>query len=194
MTGHDERYLTGKLLLATPAMGDPRFERAVIYVCAHDSKGAMGLVINKALAEMRFEHLLGELGFEPDGPSLTPETRFMPVMSGGPVETGRGFLLHSPDFSRPETVRMSEALSLTGTVEALKEIAQGKGPRDIMFLLGYAGWGAGQLDTEIKQNSWLVAEAASALVFEKDLERKWSLGITGLGVDPAQLSLEQGRA
>lgn len=186
-------YLAGKLLLAMPAMGDPRFHRAVIYLCAHDENGAMGLVINHLLPDVEFEDLLEQLGIESNiEVTLGPDE--VPVMAGGPVEAARGFLLHSNDFTQPDTIQIDSSCSVTGTIDALKEVATGKGPEQILFILGYAGWGAGQLDREIQDNAWLVVDPDPAIIFHPDAEEKWTLAVKKLGFDPAQLSAEAGRA
>jgi putative transcriptional regulator len=191
--GNESTYLAGKLLLAMPAMGDPRFHRAVIFMCAHDANGAMGLVINHTLAGIEFSHLLEQLGMASDiKVPLGPEN--VPVMSGGPVEGARGFILHTRDFSQKDTIYVGDAYSVTGTVEALREVAQGNGPDQLLFILGYAGWGAGQLEQELQQNSWLVVDPDPSLIFHADPEEKWSLAVGKLGFDPAMLSVQAGRA
>jgi len=183
-------YLTGRLLLAMPAMGDPRFHKAVIYVCAHDANGAMGLVINHALPGVDFRQLLEQLNIAPDGETV-PTT---PVMSGGPVETARGFILHSSDFKQSDTIRIDPAFSVTGTVDALKSIVGGTGPEKMLFILGYAGWSAGQLDQELQQNAWLVTNSDPDLVFSVAPDEKWDRAVKTMGIDPSKLSREAGRA
>lgn len=183
-------YLTGRLLLAMPAMGDPRFHKAVIYVCAHDANGAMGLVINHTLPGVDFSQLLEQLNIAPDGKSA-PIT---PVMSGGPVETARGFILHSSDFKQSDTIRIDPTFSVTGTVDALKSIVGGSGPEKMLFILGYAGWSAGQLDQELQQNAWLVTHSDPDLVFSVAPDEKWDKAVKTMGIDPSKLSREAGRA
>lgn len=186
-------YLIGKLLLAMPAMGDPRFHRAVIFMCAHDANGAMGLVINHALPGLEFVELIEQLGITSDiEVKLKPSA--VPVMSGGPVESARGFMLHSNDFKQADTIAIDNSCSVTGTLEALKEVATGKGPDQLLFILGYAGWGAGQLDREIQDNAWLVVDPDPAIIFHPDVEEKWTLAIQKLGFNPAMLSGEAGHA
>lgn len=187
--GKKEEYLSGRLLLAMPQMGDPRFHRAVIFMCAHDENGAMGLVINHLVPGLDMRQLLRQMNIEmnTDAPSL-------PVMSGGPVEAGRGFILHSSEFLQKDTVKICDGFSVTGTVEALKAIAAGEGPDDMLFILGYAGWGAGQLDREIQQNAWLVADPDHELIFELATDEKWSRAIHKLGIRPEMLSDVAGRA
>ena len=186
-------YLTGKLLLAMPSMGDPRFHRAVIFVCGHDENGAMGLMINHQLIGIELEQLLDQLGLISDI-TVDLERLAMPVMNGGPVDTARGFVLHSNDFKQKDTIEIDDSYSVTGTIEALKEIAGGQGPDRMLFILGYAGWGAGQLDAEIRQNSWLVVDPDPELIFNAAIDEKWQRGIEKLGFDPAMLSGEAGRA
>ncbi len=186
----DPAYLTGRLLLAMPAMGDPRFHKAVIYMCAHDENGAMGLVINHVLPGIDLTQLLEQLNITPEQ-DKTPDT---PVLSGGPVETARGFVLHSSDFSQSDTIKIDEKFSVTGTIDALKTIASGEGPDKMLFILGYAGWGSGQLDQEIQQNAWLVTDADPELIFAAAPDEKWDKAIGQMGIDPAMLSGQAGRA
>ncbi|MGH1375059.1 MAG: YqgE/AlgH family protein [Alphaproteobacteria bacterium] len=186
-------YMTGKLLLAMPSIGDQRFDRAVIFVCAHDEEGAMGLVINDTMQGIDFSELVGQLKFESDI-KVKFEDMDMPVMSGGPVETARGFLLHSSDFARDDTMKVDGTYGVTGTVDALKDVARGDGPKDLLFILGYSGWDAGQLDAELQQNAWLVVEPDPELIFEGDPQEKWKRAINKLGIDPAMLSSAAGRA
>jgi len=190
---HKEGYLTGKLLLAMPSMKDPRFERAVIYICSHDENGAMGLVINNKLPGMRFKHLLNELKIKSDI-EIDPAVLKTPLMNGGPVDTGRGFLLHSPDFKVKESIEMDNAIMISGTIDSLKAMADGKGPTDKLIMFGYAGWSASQLDEEIQQNSWLVTNSDPALIFSTDHDEKWRTAVAQLGFDPAMLSGEAGNA
>ncbi len=190
----NEAYLTGQLLLAMPAMTDWRFHKAVILVCAHDKNGAMGLVINQPLPGFTMSQLMDQLKIKADG---TPDLDILdriPVMNGGPVEGARGFLLHGDDFRQPDTVHVADNLRITGTLDALKEVASGRGPSDLLFVLGYAGWSAGQLDEELAQNSWLTAPADHSLIFHQDIEAKWDMGFKSLGVDPAMLSVQGGTA
>ena len=193
MTEERNNYLTGKLLLATPSMGDPRFNRAVIFMCAHDENGAMGLVVNHSMPDVDFSDLVGQLKLTSDI-KIDLEKCNLPVMYGGPVESARGFLLHSNDFIRAETMQISKSYSVTGTVDALKDIAIGSGPENLMFALGYAGWEAGQLDAEIHQNAWMIVEPDYELVFGEDPEAKWTNAIKKIGIDPGMLSVTSGRA
>lgn len=193
MKHSDASYLSGKLLLAMPAIGDARFHRSVIYICAHDENGAMGLVINYPAPELKFTNLLDQLGISSDI-EIDVKTLDLPVLNGGPVETGRGFLLHSNDFKQEDTVAVDEDFSVTGTTDALRAVAKGDGPKKALFILGYAGWTPGQLEQELQQNTWLVVEPDRALVFEGKPEQKWERAMDKLGLDPSMLSGDGGRA
>lgn len=190
-TGHGphEGYLTGQLLIAMPAMRDPRFARTVIYMCAHNSDGAMGLVINRLVGAVTFPDLLQQLGVDAAG--VTDEIR---VHFGGPVEPGRGFVLHSGDYQHDSTLQVASEVALTATVEILRDIALGQGPQRSLLALGYAGWGPGQLDSEIQANGWLHVEADPSLIFDNDLTNKWERAIGKLGVDLSLLSGDAGHA
>jgi putative transcriptional regulator len=170
-------------------MPDPRFAKSIIYMCAHSADGAMGLVVNRAFESLTFPHLLEQLGIEPIKAATESFVHF-----GGPVETGRGFVLHSPDYNRHGTLVVTEAVALTASIDILKAIAAGTGPRRHLLALGYAGWGAGQLDSEIKANGWLTVAADEGLVFDVDLESKWQRAMAKLGVDPRLLSDTIGHA
>ena len=187
----DDAYLTGQLLLAMPAMRDPRFARAVIYMCAHGEDGAIGLVINRLIGALPCADLLEQLGiaFDPDSSIVLPNVHF-----GGPVETERGFVLHGTDYMRDDSMPINDTMALTATVDIVRDIAEGEGPRDIVLALGYAGWGPGQLDGEIQENAWLNVESDAGLVFDPDLDAKWDRAIAKLGIDAALLSSEAGRA
>ncbi|WP_259780973.1 YqgE/AlgH family protein [Aestuariispira ectoiniformans] len=182
-------YLAGQLLVAMPSMTDPRFEKSVIYVCVHNSDGAMGLVINRLIETLTFSELLEQLGL----PSPATSDDIL-VHFGGPVESGRGFVLHSPDYSRDGTVLMDSGVGLTATVDILRDISQGFGPRESLLALGYAGWGPGQLDGEIQENAWLHCQPDEELVFDHDLGSKWQRAITKIGIDLSLLSGEAGHA
>lgn len=185
----DTGYLTGQLLIAMPQLQDTRFERSVIYLCVHNEDGAMGLVVNRLSEDLTFPELLEQVGVE-----LKPETVSMPIHIGGPVETGMGFVLHTNDYEQANTIKVNDSISLTHTVEILKDIADGQGPRQAMLALGYAGWGAGQLDDEFQENSWLSVPADEALIFEGSQQDKWQRSIAKLGVDISLLSGEAGHA
>jgi putative transcriptional regulator len=183
------KFLDGKLLLAMPNMTDPRFERSVIYLCSHDESGAMGLIINQAFDNINFAGLLDQLDI--DAPDNTPDVT---VHNGGPVEPGRGFVLHSADYVQDSTLIVSEKLALTATVDVLSAIAQNSGPLHALLALGYAGWGAGQLEQEIQSNSWLTSEAEDEIIFNTDLEQKWARAMAMLGVNVSMLSSDAGHA
>jgi putative transcriptional regulator len=182
-------YLTGQLLVAMPQMRDPRFTRSVIYMCAHNAEGAMGLVVNRRVGSITFSDLLTQLGIGPN--RRNDEIR---VHFGGPVEQGRGFVLHSTDYAQAGTLRVDDLVALTATLDILKEIAAGGGPRRSILALGYAGWGPGQLDQEIQANGWLSVPADEALVFDADLDHKWQRAIGKIGVDFSKLSSDSGHA
>lgn len=185
--------MTGKLLLAMPSMGDNRFDKAVIYVCIHDEQGAMGLVINHAVPGLEFGSLLKELKIAGDL-TIPSDIIKRPVMNGGPVETSRGFLLHSQDFTHNDSVSVNKGLSITGTLDALELVAAGQGPDNMLFTLGYSGWSAGQLDEELQANAWLICDASHDLIFTDAPSSMWDQAIGTLGFDPALLSVESGRA
>ena len=182
-------YLTGQFLVAMPGMTDPRFQRTVIYLCIHNADGAMGLVVNRLVDSLTFDELLEQLDI---ARSLGRDE--IRVHFGGPVESGRGFVLHSTEYMRDGTVLMDNGIGLTATIDILRDIAGGTGPRDSLLALGYAGWGAGQLDSEIQENSWLTVPADPALLFDTALDRKWGRAVGVLGFDPRLLSAEFGRA
>jgi putative transcriptional regulator len=181
--------LAGNLLVAMPSMPDPRFARSVIYLCAHGEEGSMGLVVNRVMDELSFHELLGQLDI--DVPGILPPMR---VRFGGPVEQGRGFVLHSTDFVREGSLMVDDDVALTATVDILRAIAEGRGPRHRLFALGYAGWGPGQLDAEIQANGWLHAPADPSLLFDDDLDTKWERAIAKIGANPLWLSGEAGHA
>jgi putative transcriptional regulator len=176
-------YLTGQLLVAMPGLADPRFARTVIYMCAHNAEGAMGLVLNKTIESLTFPDLLSQLGIESTAGGIPIRIHF-----GGPVESGRGFVLHSADYVQDATMLVDSAVALTATIDILKAIAQGAGPKQRLLALGYSGWGAGQLDAEIKANGWLSVAADEDLVFGGDLEGKWLKAMKKIGIDPIMLA------
>jgi putative transcriptional regulator len=181
-------WLNGQLLIAMPRMPDPRFGRTVLYMCAHSPDGAMGLIINRAFGEVRFVDLMSQLGIE--GPSAPDR----PVHFGGPVDSSRGFVLHSTDFQADQTLVVDDKVALTATRDILQAIAAGAGPHRAIFALGYASWAPGQLDSEIQANDWLTAPADQDLIFDPDLDSKWEKAISRLGFDPAMLSGAAGHA
>lgn len=182
-------YLTGQLLVAMPQMLDPRFARSVIYMCAHTEDGAMGLVVNKLMDKISFPDLLEQLGLEPASRDNDLRVHF-----GGPVDSGRGFVLHTADYVQDATMVIDERVALTATTDILKDIADGQGPRNSLFALGYAGWGPGQLDGEIQANGWLSVVADDGLVFASDPEAAWDAALAKIGVTPSMLSGDAGHA
>ncbi|MCA0871809.1 YqgE/AlgH family protein [Seohaeicola saemankumensis] len=183
--------LTGKLLIAMPGMGDIRFEHSVVFMCSYGDEGAMGLIVNKPAADLRLGDLLTQLEIAPEQPSHAQ----MPVYFGGPVETARGFVLHSPDYdANLHSMRVSDAFRMTATLDILEDIASGEGPEKALMMLGYAGWGPGQLEQEIAMNGWLTAEADTSLLFGMPDDEKWGAALKSLGVDPLSLSASAGHA
>ncbi len=183
-------FLDGKFLVAMPGMGDPRFEQAVIFICAHTPEGAMGLMVNKPALNLDFPELMQQL--EITGTGIADDT---PVMFGGPVEHGRGFVLHSGDyFAEGGTMVVNDDFSMTATLDILRDIAAGKGPAHRLLCLGYSGWGPGQLEGEIQANGWLICDAVPAVVFETEVAKRWEAAMKTLGFDPAMLSAGGGRA
>ena len=182
--------LTGYLLVAMPQMLDQRFARSVVYICAHsDEAGAMGLVINKLLGSLTMSELFAQLDISPSGAAGS-----RPVHFGGPVEGGRGFVLHSADYNEEATLLVDNNIALTATLDVLRAIGQGQGPRQSLFALGYAGWAPGQLDAEIQANGWLSVPADNAIIFDPDHEHKWRRALAKLGVDLTLLSSAAGHA
>lgn len=190
-------FLDGHLLIAMPSMADQRFARSVVYICAHSSDGAMGIVINKLASEVSFRDLLVQLEVvqarkEQHLPGRVDRVR---VHRGGPVETGRGFVLHSADFFLENaTLPIADGVCLTATLEILRAISEGRGPERALLALGYAGWAPGQLEFEIQSNGWLHSQADAALIFDDDVEQKYDRALAKLGVEPAMLSMEAGHA
>lgn len=181
--------LTGKILVAMPFLPDPRFTHAVVYVCGHDAQGAMGLIVNKGLPAVTFEELLAQMGVH-----ISATAAQIPIHYGGPVEIGRGFVLHSTDYASESTVLIDKDFAMTATLDILRAIALGKGPRDTLLALGYVGWSSGQLEQEIQENGWLMIDANPELIFDADLDNKWRHALATLGIDPAVLSFEVGHA
>jgi putative transcriptional regulator len=184
-----ETSLTGQVLIAMPSMGDPRFAQSVIFLCAHTSEGAMGIVVNSPLASPSFEDLLRQLKVDP-----VPPARSIRLCRGGPVENARGFVLHTTDWTGDGSLRVDESLALTASLDILKAIATGGGPQQGLLALGYAGWGPGQLDYEIQQNAWLSAPADLDLIFDTAHDTKWRRALAKLRVDPLLLSDAAGHA
>ncbi len=185
----DTGSLKGQLLIAMPGMSDPRFDRSVIYMCAHTSDAAMGIVVNRLVDHINFPDLLEQLNIELDSPAQQIRVHF-----GGPVESTRGFVLHSTDYTQNTSLVVDGDIALTASISVLKAIAEGDGPRHTLLALGYAGWGPGQLDREIQANAWLTAPADENIVFGSDLDAKWRQAVETLGIDITLLSGEAGHA
>jgi putative transcriptional regulator len=193
----NEGYLDGQILVAMPTIEDERFSRSVIYLCAHSSEGAMGIIVNQPAPDIRFSDLLVQLDVIP-GEGLIELPRhgeIVRVLKGGPVETQRGFVLHSADyFIENSTLPINGGICLTATLDILKAIANGSGPESAVLALGYAGWAPGQLESEIQANGWLNCEADSALIFGTAAEQKYDLALKKIGIDLSKLSSEAGHA
>ena len=190
-------YLDGHFLVAMPSMPDPRFQRAVIYICAHSDAGAMGLIINHPAADVRFFDLLVQLNIIPEGTDITlpPGHGAVSVVKGGPVEPARGIVLHSDDVMIANaTMAMEDGVCLTATLDIIRAIAAGQGPRDAILALGYAAWAPGQLERELQANGWLVCAADRTLVFDRDISGKYQRILRHLGADPTHLSSQTGHA
>ncbi len=186
----ETQHLTGRMLIAMPGMGDMRFEHGVVFLCDHSEDGAMGLIVNKPSGDVDMPSLLAQLSIEPQA-----DLSRCPVHFGGPVETGRGFVLHSADYvSAVNTLKVREDVFMTATLDILEDIGRGQGPRHWLMALGYAGWGAGQLESEFAQNAWLVCDAAPRLLFDLPDMAKWEAALDSIGVSPMMLSAEGGRA
>lgn len=182
--------LTGKLLIAMPDMGDPRFEKTVILICAHSPEGTMGLIVNKRADEVKFPELLEQLKVKTTG-----QVQDTPVHFGGPVETGRGFVLHSDDFDGDDSsIEVPGGYKVTATLGILEALASGTGPTQSLMTLGYAGWGPGQLEDELQRNGWLASEADDAIVFSNENDGKWDAALKGMGISAMHLSGSGGRA
>ncbi|PIU05866.1 MULTISPECIES: YqgE/AlgH family protein [Methylobacterium] len=190
-------YLDGQFLLAMPGMTDARFARSLIYVCAHSADGAMGIIVNKAVTDLSMPDLLVQLDIAPEADAIRLRERVghMPVLMGGPVEGKRGFVLHSDDFHIDQsTLPIDDGICLTATVEILRAIASGEGPASAVLALGYAGWQAGQLESEILANGWLNCPADPELIFNPSLDAKYDRALRMNGIEPAMLSASSGRA
>ncbi len=190
MISQPGQSMTGQLLVAMPQMMDPRFARSVVYICAHsDDEGAMGLVINKPVGSLTLDELLTHLKLDP---SRTNQPQ--PVHFGGPVEPGRGFVLHTSDYREDATLLVGDEFAVTATLDILRAIGRGEGPRRNLLALGYAGWAPGQLDAEIQANGWLSVAADTDLVFDADFHAKWQRALGKLGIDLSMLSTDAGHA
>ncbi len=192
-------YLDGQFLIAMPGMGDPRFERAVIYMCAHTGEGAMGLVINRPMQDMLLGDLLHRLGLLPPEETNAihmPRPLYnQPVFYGGPVEPGRGFVLHTTDYLLSDgTLRVDSFIGLTASLDILHDVVQGRGPQKLMLALGYAGWAPGQLESELMENAWLTAPGDEDIIFHLPPEERYAAALKSIGIDPANLSAASGHA
>lgn len=188
---HSPPFLSGQLLLAMPGIGDPRFERAVIAMCVHDQKGALGIGLGQRHEDMRVVDIMRQLGLDP---GETP--RDSAVHVGGPVEPERGFVLHSPEYAGDGTLHVGDVWALSASLAVLKDIARGRGPRRWAMALGYAGWGEGQLDAEMRRHGWMTIDGGGvdAILYETPVDQRWPRAFAGLGVDVSHLSGVAGRA
>ncbi|NNM72980.1 YqgE/AlgH family protein [Enterovirga aerilata] len=195
--GASAGYLDGQMLIAMPGMMDERFQRTVIYICAHSAEGAMGIVLNKPASDLSFPDLLVQLDVIPEKDAIRLPRRVerMNVLIGGPVETSRGFVLHTPDFFIDQsTLPIDDGICLTATIDILRAIAKGKGPESAVLALGYAGWSAGQLESEIQANGWLSCDADPNIIFGPELDVKYDRALRKIGVDLGMLSAQAGHA
>lgn len=189
-SARNDSFLLGKLLIALPGMPDPRFEKSVIFMCAHSDQGAMGLIVNKPLEGLTFRELIEKLDVHPTGSVADP-----PVMFGGPVSTGQGFVLHSSEYAAKDaTMPVTQEVSLTTSVEILRDMAAGRGPQKAFFALGYAGWGPGQIESELQTNGWISCDPDQNILFDLSHDAKWKAALAKLGADISGLSAEAGRA
>ncbi len=185
MTSPTDFFSTaGHLLIAMPLIGDPRFHRSVVFIAAHDHGGAMGFNLTIPRTDMMLDNMMEQLNIH----HHEFEFSRTPVMNGGPVDQERGFILHSPDYHRKETITVNDDFHVTATIEVLKDIANGNGPRDYLFILGYAGWQTKQIENELKGNTWLTMPATPHLVFQIPATNKWDVALNHMGVNPAMLS------
>lgn len=182
-------FLTGKFLVAMPGMQDPRFEDTIVYVCGHDATGAMGLVVNKLIDSITFRGLMDQLDIEVE--NSLPN---VPIHFGGPIEMGRGFVLHSNDYVHDSSVKINKEVTLTATIDILRDIAKKEGPNHYLLALGYTGWSPGQLEIELKSNGWLEIEGDLEILFKVPIELKRSKALVKLGIDPSMLSSISGHA
>jgi putative transcriptional regulator len=181
--------LVGQMLIAMPGLPDPEFAQSVVYLCAHSNEGAMGIVVNRPLAAPSFADLLAQLEVDP-----TPPARAITLCKGGPVDNSRGFVLHTADWTGDGSLRVDSDVALTASLDVLKALARGGGPREGILALGYANWGPGQLDSEIRQNSWLNTDPDLDVLFDGDHDSKWTRALGTLRITPARLSSLSGRA
>ena len=181
--------LTGKIIVSQPSLEDKRFNKSVIYICAHSSQGAMGIIINKKIDYDLYPDLLDQLGID-----KTVNNKKLYIRYGGPLESSRGFVLHSDDIIRKETLNIDKGIALTSTAEFFDDLAIGKGPKDSILALGYAGWGPGQLEAEIIQNSWMTLSVDNSFLFDDEVSKKWNQAYKLIGIDPNNLSINSGTA
>ncbi|WP_160005107.1 YqgE/AlgH family protein [Rhizobium sp. 18055] len=188
-------FCDGQFLIAMPGVDDSNFARTVIFICAHSDAGAMGFIINRS-QDLTFTDVLLHLDMIKDDEAIMmpPPSRDLPIQTGGPVESGRGFVLHSDDYLCDSSIPVSDDICMTATLDIIRAISKGKGPKRATMLLGYAGWGAGQLEAEIGNNGWLNCPANDALIFDPNLDDKYERALAGMGVNPAMLSAEAGHA
>jgi len=184
----DAQYLSGRLLLAMPGMGDQRFDHAAIALCVHDEHGALGIGVGHVRGGITFHDMLEELEIEP---GHAPDCE---VLHGGPVETGRGFVLHTPDWGGTGTIEVAPLCAMSASLDVLKAIAEGRGPSKWLVALGYAGWGAGQLDGEMRRHGWFAASGRPQVLFDTPTDQRWTEAWKADGIDPAQLVGQTGRA
>jgi putative transcriptional regulator len=184
----EPKFLSGQLLLAMPGIGDPRFEKAVIAMCVHDENGALGIGLGRIVPRISFHNLLKQLDIEP---GVAPD---VPIHLGGPVEPQRGFLLHSPDWGAQESIHVGDRWVLSATLDILRAIAEGRGPSRWVAALGYAGWGAGQLEQELCGNGWFATAGSEALLYECDVNSRWATAFRSAGIDPRLLTADFGTA
>jgi len=182
-------WLTGQLLIAMPSLIDPRFEKTVLLICSHGPEGAMGIVLNRLFGDLSFQGLLVQLGVEIN--ETSPE---LSIHYGGPVDPVRGFVMHTTDYVRVGTTEITPSIALTATVEILQDLANGSGPSRAALALGYAGWAPGQLESELQGNGWLTAPADDDIVFDENLETKWTRALAKIGVSPTMLASDSGHA
>jgi putative transcriptional regulator len=195
--GTESPYLDGQVLVAMPGMMDERFARSVIYICAHSAEGAMGIILNRPAANVNMTDLLVQLEIVPELERirLPQKVGNIQVLMGGPVETSRGFVLHSPDFHLAQsTLPIDDSVCLTATIDILRAIARGDGPENAVLALGYAGWGAGQLEMELQANGWLNCPADAELIFNTAADLRYEMALRSIGIEPAMLSMETGHA
>lgn len=190
MSSQDATYLDGQLLVSMPGMSDTRFAETVILLCAHSDDGAMGLILNKVAADISFQSILSELAIQP--PPDSPLAQ--PVHIGGPVEKGRGFVLHSADYSAGDAIEVPGDYRVTTSLSVLRDMAFGTGPTKARLALGYSGWGPGQLEREIRENGWLITDSDSNIVFDTPVDQVWQAAVAKIGIDPRLLATEGGNA